>query len=51
MGGKALVGSMLGLTPTRGCYNVENMIPREVEAVSPIPDGKLWRLDHVGVCK
>jgi hypothetical protein len=28
-----------------------NKITQEDEAVSPIPDGKLWKPGHVGVCK
>jgi hypothetical protein len=30
---------------------MENIVPEENEAVSPVADGKLWRLGHVGVCK
>jgi hypothetical protein len=29
---------------------MEKTVPQEDEAVSPIPDGKLWRPGHVGVC-
>jgi hypothetical protein len=24
-------------------YNIESMVPTEIEAVSPIPDEKFWR--------
>jgi hypothetical protein len=30
---------------------MENMVPQEDKAVSPIPDEKLWQPGHVGVCK
>jgi hypothetical protein len=32
-------------------YNVENMVPQEDEAVSPIADGELWRSAHITVYK
>jgi hypothetical protein len=30
--------------------SLENKVTREDEAVSPFPNGKLWKLGHVGVC-
>jgi hypothetical protein len=39
------------LRPAAVIYNVENTVTREVETVSPVPDGKVWGLGHVGVCK
>ena len=32
-------------------YSMENVVPQEDEAVSPLPDGKCWQPGHVGVSK
>lgn len=37
--------------PVTHIYNVENMVPQEDEAVSPIADGELWRSAHITVYK